>query len=75
MLDWSGDGSTRFGTVKDQGLWSIWAFPLAGGPPRRILAEDYAHHFGREYFATDGRTLYFTAGEWESDVYVMRLTR
>jgi Tol biopolymer transport system component len=74
-FEWSGDGSTLFAAVKDHGFWSIWAFPLNSDPPRRILGEDIAHHFGREFFATDGRTLYFTSGEWESDVYLMRLSR
>jgi Tol biopolymer transport system component len=74
-VDWSSDGSILFAPVKDHGFWSIWAFPLDSRPPRRILGEDNTHHFGREYFATDGRTLYFSAGEWDSDVRAMRLAR
>jgi Tol biopolymer transport system component len=74
-VDWSADGRTIFAPVNADGRWTIWAFPVTGGQARPILAEDHTHHFGREYFTTDGRRLYFTRGDWESDVHLIRLGR
>ena len=71
---WSRDGSTLFVKVSYLNRRSvIWAIPVRGGAPRRVLSDDAAHPFGRFDFTTDGRRLFFTIGQWESDVWVMEL--
>jgi hypothetical protein len=54
---------------------ALWAVPVAGRAPRKLLSEDTSHRFGRWDFATDGKRLFFTLGQFESDVYVMELKR
>jgi Tol biopolymer transport system component len=74
--EWSPDGSTVFLSVRDStNRLALWAVPIAGGSPRKVLSEDSSRRIGREYFATDGRRLFFTLRDWESEVYVMQLKR
>jgi serine/threonine protein kinase/Tol biopolymer transport system component len=73
-VEWPRTPSTVYvGVQNASGGYSIWAVPLNGRPPRRILAEDSTHRFGRAEFATDGRRFFFTLASTESDVYVAEL--
>ena len=71
---WSSDGRTLYvSMVYKKRRGAIWAIPVRGGQPRKVFADDAAHPFGRFDFATDGKRLFFTIGQWESDVWVMEL--
>lgn len=71
---WGKSSATVYASVLDaRGGLSIWAVPVAGEKPQRILAENVTHRFGRPEFATDGRRFFFTLASWESDVYVADL--
>jgi Tol biopolymer transport system component len=73
---WSGDGATLFvAALYPNRRGAIWAMPVRGGVPQRVLSDDAAHPFGRFDFTTDGKRLFFTIGQWESDVWVMELRR
>ena len=57
-----------------QRLSSFWAVPVTGGEPRLLVRfDDRAMHSNRDDFASDGRNLYFTIGDMESDISVMEL--
>jgi Tol biopolymer transport system component len=75
-VQWGGDPTIVFATaVLANGMFRIWAIPVAGGSPRLILSEDAAHRLGRANFITDGKRLFFTLAAWDSDVWVMDLKR
>jgi len=47
---------------------AFWQMPLAGGPARLLIRVPGAEVGGRGYWDTDGKRLYFTRTERESDV-------
>jgi serine/threonine-protein kinase len=73
---WSPDGRTLYYiALAPQGA-SIRSVPAAGGRSRLLVRFDDPERQQTRYgFATDGRTLYFTMGSHESDIWVMDLRR
>jgi Tol biopolymer transport system component/DNA-binding SARP family transcriptional activator len=76
LAQWSADARTIYYKALDsRGNASLWAIPAAGGEPRELVRfDDPARTSSRAEFATDGRRLYFTASERESDIWRMELT-
>jgi Tol biopolymer transport system component/DNA-binding SARP family transcriptional activator len=72
---WSADGRTIYYKALDaQGGASLWAIPASGGQPRELVRfDDSGLTSSRPEFATDGKRLYFTASERESDIWQMEL--
>ena len=65
------DGRKLYLRIVDvRGALSFWAMPLAGGAPRLLLRVPGTEYGGRAYWATDGKRLYFTRTQRESDVFV-----
>jgi Tol biopolymer transport system component/tRNA A-37 threonylcarbamoyl transferase component Bud32 len=62
-------------TIDLGGQLSFWAMPLAGGPPRLLLRVPGVEGGGRGYWATDGKRLYFTRTDRESDIFVAEVNR
>jgi Tol biopolymer transport system component len=77
LAQWGPDGHTIYYKALDsRGNASLWAIPAAGGEPRQLVRfDDPARTSSRAEFATDGRRLYFTASERESDIWRMELPR
>jgi Tol biopolymer transport system component len=59
---------------RDRAL-SFWRMPVAGAPTRLLLRMPGKEFGGRGYWDTDGKRLYFTRTERESDVYVAEILR
>ncbi len=76
---WSSDGRTLYYKIFDYaaglpGWPSIWSVPAEGGPPRQLVRfDDPTRPSRRSEFDTDGKTLFFTVNEDESDIAVMEL--
>jgi hypothetical protein len=62
-----------FRAVDPAGMHAFYAIPVRGGPPRLLLKIDGTSRRLRPEFATDGRRIYFTIAEAESDVWLMEL--
>ncbi|HET7471193.1 MAG TPA: DPP IV N-terminal domain-containing protein [Gemmatimonadales bacterium] len=75
LAQWSPDGHTIYYKALDsRGNASLWAIPATGGEPRELVRfDDPVRTSSRAEFATDGRRLYFTASERESDLWRMEL--
>jgi len=75
VVQWGRDGQTLYYKEFDgAGRSSIWSVPAAGGPPRLLVRfDDPRHPSSRPEFTTDGRRLYFTLSERQSDVWTMEL--
>jgi Tol biopolymer transport system component len=68
---WSPDG-TAIVYVRGTGLWLV--APTGGGTPRLLARfDDPSRPSPRAEFATDGKKLYFTVAERESDIWQMVL--
>jgi len=76
LAQWGPDGQTIYYKALDsRGNASLWSIPAAGGEPRELVRfDDPARTSSRAEFATDGRRLYFTASERESDIWRMELS-
>jgi Tol biopolymer transport system component len=72
---WSADSRTIYYKGYDEReRSSIWAVPLAGGPPRPLIRfDDPSRPSTRREFATDGKQLYFVIAEPQSDIWLMEL--
>ena len=75
LAQWAPDGRTVYYKALDaEGRASIWAIPAAGGTPRLLVRfDDPARPSPRAEFATDGKRLYFTVSERESDIWQVAL--
>jgi TolB protein len=75
LAQWAPDGGTVYYKALDPlGQASIWAIPAQGGTPRLLVQfDDPARPSPRAEFATDGKRLYFTLSERESDIWQMAL--
>ena len=73
---WSKDSKTIYFKAYDAaGRSSIWSIPLTGGRPRLLMRfDDLRRPSSRREFATDGKRLYFTIAQQESDIWLMELT-
>ena len=74
-VDWSPDGSSVFvKAVDSEGRASFWAADPSGGIPRLLVRfDDPARPSGRREFATDGKHLYFTIENRQSDIWVVEV--
>ena len=72
-IRWSPDGRALYMKTFDaRGAAALWALDLAGGAPRLLVRFDEPMRpTRRPEFATDGKRLYFTLAQSESDVWVM----
>jgi Tol biopolymer transport system component/DNA-binding SARP family transcriptional activator len=65
-----------FRVIDTAGVHSFYSVPVTGGPPRLLVRLDaWARRPARVMFSTDGRHLYFTITQAESDVWVLALRR
>jgi Tol biopolymer transport system component len=73
---WSPDSQTiYFKANRQDGGAGIWSVSRNGGAPRLLIQfTDASRASGRPEFATDGKELFFTITERESDVWVLDLT-
>ena len=71
LAQWSPDGRILYYKALDpEGRASFWAVAAEGGPPRPLAHfDDPARPSSRAEFATDGKRLYFTISERESDIW------
>ncbi len=74
---WSPDSRTiYFKAPYADGRSSFWAITAEGGKPRLLARFDNpAFASARQEFATDGKRLYFTADDRQSDIKVMEVRR
>ena len=72
---WSSDARRLYYKAYDaHGRSSIWVVPVAGGAPRLLIRfDDLTRPSARREFATDGKRLYFTIAEPQSDIWTMEL--
>ena len=72
-IRWSPDGRTVYMKTFDaRGEAALWALDVNGGAPRLLVRFDEPlRPTRRPEFATDGKRLYFTLAQSESDVWVM----
>jgi len=75
LAQWAPDGRTIFYKARDEhGATSLWVVGSTGGRPRELVRfDDPIHTSSRAEFATDGKRLFFTASERESDIWRMEL--
>jgi Tol biopolymer transport system component/DNA-binding SARP family transcriptional activator len=75
LAQWAPDGRTIYFKALDaDGRTSFWSISAEGGNPRLLVRfDDPLRPSPRAEFATDGRRLYFTISERESDVWQMEL--
>jgi Tol biopolymer transport system component len=72
-IRWAPDGQTVYMKTFDAaGKAALWALGVNGGAPRPLVRFDEPlRPTRRPEFATDGKRLYFTLAQSESDVWVM----
>ena len=74
-LQWGRDSKNLFFRSRDQAGRSLfWSLPVEGGPARLVARlDDPARPSYRLDFATDGRRIYFTVNDRQSDISVVEL--
>lgn len=73
---WSPDSKTVYFKASLAGRAAFWAIPAAGGKPRLLVQfENPAFASARQEFATDGKRIFFTADDRQSDIKVMEVRR
>jgi Tol biopolymer transport system component len=75
LAQWAPDGRTIYYKALDvEGRTSFWSISAEEGKPKLLVRfDDPARTSPRAEFATDGRRLYFTVAERESDIWQMEL--
>jgi Tol biopolymer transport system component len=75
LAQWGPEGRSIYYKVLDsEGRASIWTIPASGGTARLLVRfDDAARPSPRAEFATEGKRLYFTVAERESDIWQMTL--
>jgi serine/threonine-protein kinase len=75
--EWSPDSRTVYYKASDaSGRASFWSVPASGGTPRLLVRfDDPGRESRRSEFTTDGRRLYFTVTDLQSDIWLMELRR
>jgi Tol biopolymer transport system component/DNA-binding SARP family transcriptional activator len=76
LAQWGPDGRTvYYKALEGDGRTSFWSIPIEGGTPRLLARfDDPERSSPRAEFATDGRRLYFTVAERESDIWQTELS-
>ena len=76
-MQWGADGRTIFFKNHDAaGRAAIWSLPVPGGKPRLLVRfDDLNRPSFRPALTTDGKTLYFTIEDRQSDVFVAEVLR
>jgi len=74
---WSADGKRLyFRVIAPNGDRNIAEAPLDGGKPSILVRfDDPAKRSFNPFFSTDGKTIYFTLGSHEADIWVMDLRK
>jgi serine/threonine protein kinase/Tol biopolymer transport system component len=68
------DGAAVFATAVDgQNRRGVWRVPLAGGPPRLVVAFDDPSLTSPGYFSVSRDELFLSVAEYESDIWVATL--
>jgi Tol biopolymer transport system component len=76
FVGWSRDGRTvYYSAVENSRNLSWWAVPVNGGKPRLLVMGDDRTSGSNAGFATDGKTIFFTISNYESDIWKMELLR
>jgi Tol biopolymer transport system component/serine/threonine protein kinase len=77
FLDWSADSRAVFFKGFDSKRnASFWSVPVTGGAPRLLVRfGDPSQRSARSEFTSDGRNLFFTITENESDIWLLELLR
>ena len=73
-VTWGPDANTLYvkAVSEKSGEPSIWSVPASGGTPRLLVRfDDPSRPSGRQEFTTDGKRLYFTVDNRQSDISVM----
>jgi Tol biopolymer transport system component len=71
---WSPDSKTVYFKAALDRDAAFWAVPAAGGRPRLLVRfENPAFASARQEFATDGKRIYYTADDRQSDIKVMEV--
>ena len=75
LAQWAPDGRTIYYKALDAGgRTSLWAVSANGGEPRLLVRfDDPSRPSSRPEFATDGKRVYFTTAERESDIWQLEL--
>jgi Tol biopolymer transport system component len=75
VVQWSADGKAIFYKAFDaEGRSSIWSVSAGGGQPKLLARfDDPTRPSSRPEFATDGKRLYFSIGQHQSDVWTVEL--
>jgi Tol biopolymer transport system component/DNA-binding SARP family transcriptional activator len=75
LAQWAPDGRKLYYKALDaEGRASFWSIPVEGGAPRLLArVDDPARPSSRAEFATDGKRLFFTISERESDIWQVEL--
>jgi Tol biopolymer transport system component/tRNA A-37 threonylcarbamoyl transferase component Bud32 len=76
-VQWGNDGRTVYFKTHDvAGRALIWSLPITGGKPRLLVRfDDLNRPSFRLAIATDGKTLFFTIEDRQSDVFVAEVLR
>lgn len=74
---WSADSRTLYYKAYDhERRSSIWSIPIEGGKPTLLVRfDDPTRPSLRREFASDGKRIYFTIAQHQSDVWVMELLK
>jgi Tol biopolymer transport system component len=71
---WSADSKTVIVKITVAGHATFWTVPAAGGAPRMVARFENPSFAGsRQEFASDGKRIFFTADDRQSDIKVMEV--
>ena len=74
-LEWGSDSRLLFFRSRDdRGYTLFWSLSIEGGPPRLVARlDDPSFPSYRADFSTDGRRIYFTVNDRQSDISIVEL--
>jgi Tol biopolymer transport system component len=74
LLQWPGGRTVLYKAFDAEGRSSIWSISANGGVPKLLVHfDDPARPSSRPEFATNGKRIYFTLGQRQSDVWTVDL--
>jgi len=75
-LAWAADSQTiYFKAPQSVYRGSLWSIPFAGGSPKHLVEFDDSRSSPRYEFDSDGKELFFTMTERESDIWLLELRK